>query len=286
MAESHDLQLLSHSRKLDATSLPPGRGFTQKKQELQCMTIAQDEQEERAQIAARARELADRDSRRAPGVRTLPDEIRLSTLTAPDPESLIVGVRESDLVATTLQLSSGHFLIAGRPKTGKSQALGVLVDQIPETLRLHLIALRRSPLVSEGRWASVATTSEQAAELVNSLLASLGDSLADVLVIDDIEELREAPFGSQLEKLLRRGRDGSMRCLAAGESTALLRSTWEAWSSELRKDRSGLLLAPDPELDGDLLGAKLPGRQRAFPAGRGYLIRSSEAELVQVALRG
>ena len=54
---------------------------------------------------------------------------------------------------------------------------------------------------------------------------------------------------------------------------------------ELRNDGHGLLLRPELDLDGELLGTRLPrGFRRSFPPGRGYLVDAGAAELVQVAV--
>jgi S-DNA-T family DNA segregation ATPase FtsK/SpoIIIE len=56
------------------------------------------------------------------------------------------------------------------------------------------------------------------------------------------------------------------------------------WVRELRKDGTGLLLDPDLDLDGELLGVRLPRRSNAFfPPGRGYLVAGGVARLIQVA---
>jgi S-DNA-T family DNA segregation ATPase FtsK/SpoIIIE len=54
--------------------------------------------------------------------------------------------------------------------------------------------------------------------------------------------------------------------------------------AELRKEKQGLLLQPDVDVDGDVFGVRLPRRTgRRFPAGRGFLVRRGAIELVQVA---
>jgi S-DNA-T family DNA segregation ATPase FtsK/SpoIIIE len=57
------------------------------------------------------------------------------------------------------------------------------------------------------------------------------------------------------------------------------------WSAGARRSRTGLLLVPDLQMDGALVGATLP-RRPAPPArpGCGYLVRPDGFELVQVAL--
>jgi S-DNA-T family DNA segregation ATPase FtsK/SpoIIIE len=57
------------------------------------------------------------------------------------------------------------------------------------------------------------------------------------------------------------------------------------WSAGVRRSRTGLLLQPDVQVDGGLLGVTLP-RRPAPPArpGCGYLVQAGGFELVQVAL--
>ena len=61
-------------------------------------------------------------------------------------------------------------------------------------------------------------------------------------------------------------------------------NNYPAWIRELRKDGHGLLLDPNLELDGDLLGVRLPRRTNAVhPPGRGYAVAGGVATPVQVA---
>ena len=53
----------------------------------------------------------------------------------------------------------------------------------------------------------------------------------------------------------------------------------------MRASRTGLLLQPDLDLDGDLLGCHLPRRAPVpIGRGRGWLVNDGDARLVQVAL--
>jgi S-DNA-T family DNA segregation ATPase FtsK/SpoIIIE len=71
--------------------------------------------------------------------------------------------------------------------------------------------------------------------------------------------------------------------IAAAERQAAQRA-FAGWLRELRKEEHGLLLDPDPDVDGDILGARLPRRSNpVFPPGRGYLVERGLVELVQVA---
>ena len=72
--------------------------------------------------------------------------------------------------------------------------------------------------------------------------------------------------------------------VAAAVHPDVLRSSYGHWAHQVRRSRLGVVLQPDVDLDGDLLGAVLPRRQ-VVPArpGCGYLVVDGRAELVQLA---
>jgi DNA segregation ATPase FtsK/SpoIIIE, S-DNA-T family len=71
--------------------------------------------------------------------------------------------------------------------------------------------------------------------------------------------------------------------VAAGRAE-VLRGLFNHWTKTLRRSKLGVLLRPNPDLDGELLGVALPRRTAvAMTVGRGYLVNSGEYELVQVA---
>ena len=73
----------------------------------------------------------------------------------------------------------------------------------------------------------------------------------------------------------------------ASAETRAAHQAFGGWLSQLRKEKAGLLLNPDRDIDGDLFAVRLPRHeQRAFPPGRGYLALRGVIELVQVAHAG
>jgi S-DNA-T family DNA segregation ATPase FtsK/SpoIIIE len=63
-----------------------------------------------------------------------------------------------------------------------------------------------------------------------------------------------------------------------------LRTLYGHWTRELRADRTGMLLHPDPDLDGDLLGARLPRHVAGDTIpGRGWGCGTDPEGVVQVA---
>ena len=83
--------------------------------------------------------------------------------------------------------------------------------------------------------------------------------------------------------MVRRGRDLGVWVVAATEAQGAHR-TFGGWLRELRNEEHGLLLVPQVDIDGDLLGVRLPRRSATtFPPGRGYLVQRGRIELIQVA---
>jgi S-DNA-T family DNA segregation ATPase FtsK/SpoIIIE len=104
-----------------------------------------------------------------------------------------------------------------------------------------------------------------------------------LLVVDDATELVDSEVNHTLERLVRRGRDVGVRVVAGAEIQAA-KLAYGGFIKELKKEAHGLLLDPDLDLDGDLLGVRLPrGSRGPMPPGRGYHVASGILGLVQIA---
>jgi S-DNA-T family DNA segregation ATPase FtsK/SpoIIIE len=276
--------------------LPPGRGFLPNGLELQ-VALPGDDPAGEAQAAAiteRGERLRARwGERGAQPVEPMPTRIPRASLPAPERDLVaLLGLGDAELDPVEVDLSARHFLVAGPYRSGRSTALAALFDSLsrgehpPE---FRLLAPRRSPLAELEGWSAVASGTEAceaaAFELGQTIEArARGDAAPPlVVVVDDAEELAES-FGAQpLETVVRRGRDLDVRVLAACERQAAQRA-FTGWLRELRKEEHGLLLAPDADVDGDILGVRLPRRTNpVFPPGRGYLVERGIVQLVQVA---
>lgn len=278
------------ARRLRGTRLPPGRGFIDGA-ETQIATLSGSASGgEDDEALRRLAETLPPAASAPPEVRLLPSEVELSTLPKPDgPFRGVLGlVLAEDLAPAVVDLGPAHFLAAGPYRSGRSTALAALASSLlagaPEAT-FHLLAPRKTPLRDLTMWARVAEGAQACAEEIESLAAAVTDSpdAPRVVVIDDAEEILEGPASYALEALIRRARDGSTRFVVAGEIKALQRA-FTGWVTEIRKDKQGLLLDPDTEVDGDLLGVRLPRRKPSQAiVGRGYLIRRGAAEQIQVA---
>ena len=71
--------------------------------------------------------------------------------------------------------------------------------------------------------------------------------------------------------------------MAAVEAQAAQRA-FAPWLVQVLRERQGILLDPNPSVDGALLGVRLPpARSGPMPGGRGYLVRNGLCQLIQVA---
>lgn len=291
MASDEEYGVFGISPKLiPADGLAPGRGFLDARTEGQIAVLGEDGSAsgQLAALRAEAEALSARYDGEAPGIGVLPASVALADLPpAPAPLAATLGVGDRDLGPVAVGLEEGHLLVLGPYRSGRSTALATIATGL-SSAELHLLAPRRSPLVDLDLWESVSEGVDACtatAERVREALASrTNDARPLVLVVDNGEEVTEAGPAQALEVIARGGRDRAVRIVAAVERNAARRA-FGGWVLEMRKEELGLLLDPDPDLDGDMLGARLPrGISRGLPAGRGYLVERGTVELVQVAV--
>ena len=274
---------------------PPGRGLLPDGTELQIALAGGDPAGEAQANALReiASELHERHpGRQAPPVGSLPLELDVAGLRPPSaPWRAVVGVEGDRLEPVELDLSYGHALVAGPYRSGRTTALRTLATSLmasTPSLEAHVICPRQSALLELSGWASTARgeACDEAGQRLAELVSSRSGKPSEppmLVVVDDAPDFADAMGATAFEQVIRRGRDVGVRVLASGEPRAVA-GQYGGWLRELRKDGIGLLLEPNSELDGDLLGARLPRYQAAaFPPGRGYLISGGTIKLVHVA---
>jgi S-DNA-T family DNA segregation ATPase FtsK/SpoIIIE len=225
----------------------------------------------------------------------MPEAVDRATLPpANDPMQPVLGIEEVHLGPARADLGESSFFVVGPYKSGRSTTLATLARSVRETngdVAMHLLAPRRSPLTELSCFASVARGAEACATTAGTILEVVLARAGDVvhppvlIFIDDAGELADGPVATTLETLARRGRDVDVRIVASCEAGQA--RGFSPFLRELRKDGNGLLLEPNVDVDGDLLGVRLPRRTSvAFPPGRGYLVADGQPVLVQVARDG
>ena len=279
-------------RTFRGVTLPAGRGFAGRS-EMQCALVGADPGSEPAAVAAAGERMREHyGDASAPPIRLLPAEVPRGEMPAPEqPLEAVIGLSDESLAPVSTVLDEGHFLIAGPRRSGRSTALETIARSLRAampSLELHLAAPRRSHLPSLEIWSSVASGLQESEALLSSLAERVaartsGSEEPIVLVVDDGGELSDGKAGTALEMIARRGRDLGVWVVAATEAQGAHR-TFGGWLRELRNEEHGLLLVPQVDIDGDLLGVRLPRRSATtFPPGRGYLVQRGRIELIQVA---
>lgn len=225
--------------------------------------------------------------RTAQPVLLLPDLITADRLRATgavaaagaEPWSIPVGFTESDLAPAALRLyEHEHALIAGPPRSGRSSALVAIAATVlagidPPTV--VAFSPRRSPLRDLPEPVVVCHDYAQ----LEGTLASIGGRT--LLLVDDADTVTDSL--GVLDRWLTKCGPGR-HLIAAGRNDGIRRQ-YGMWTQKVRDGRCGVLLVPDHELDGDLLGVALPRQHRmaALP-GRGYLLSDGALDGVQLAL--
>lgn len=220
-------------------------------------------------------------ARKPPVVGQLPTEVTVAELgqsaeVGAEPWRLAVGIRESDLGPGVLEVYEGeHLLVSGPARSGKSTLLLALA----ESLRAAGVTVwgacgRRSPLPEAGL-DQCAVGAEQVAAVLALARVHRGPL---VLLIDDAEQFDDA---DQAIAGLLSSRTSDLLVIAGGRSDDL-RSLYSHWTKTIRKSRCGVLLQPNIDFDGDLLGVTLPRRAPvAVTPGRGYLVSGGTCEFLQ-----
>jgi S-DNA-T family DNA segregation ATPase FtsK/SpoIIIE len=201
---------------------------------------------------------------------------------APGLWSLPVGIAESDLGPATLELYEGeHALVTGPARSGKSTVLWTLADILRAAIgEIHIVGMggRRSPLRDCPALDRYAGRPGEAPAMLAQLRTVRGPAL---LLIDDAESFDD---GDAAIATLLTADLPSLHVVAAGHNDQL-RKLYGHWTKTVARAKSGLLLRPNVDMDGDLLGTVLPRRSPVSMAvpGRGYIVVNGEARIVQVA---
>ncbi|MFL4474285.1 FtsK/SpoIIIE domain-containing protein [Paeniglutamicibacter sp. MACA_103] len=216
----------------------------------------------------------------------LPEELTVAELGVPaqldaEPWRFPVGLREEDLAPGVLEVYEGeHVLVSGPARSGKSTLLLGLAESIRaaaaadgKPVAVWGACDRRSPLATADL-DRVAVGPEDLPALLASIRLERGPV---VLLIDDAERFEDSD--QSLANLLS---SGQQVCVIAAGRSADLRGLYAHWTKTLRKSRCGVLLVPDVDYDGELLGVTLPRRAPvAVTPGRGYLCVGGASAFIQ-----
>lgn len=197
-----------------------------------------------------------------------------------------VGGDTLEVLGVCMEDIGNGFLVAGPRRSGRSTALAFMVDSMLRSgTQVLLVLPRRSPLQGWGNRPGVlgvlgvGATKKDFEEL---LPAEVTDA---VVVVDDNEVLgNEHVLATCFDEYLKRCRDHSGGVVVAcgiDDTQAGFRGVM----SSLRKNRTGLILAPRGAADGDFLTARLPRSIGGpVPLGRAIMVTTQGWRWVQVPM--
>ncbi|NNE73872.1 MAG: FHA domain-containing protein [Acidimicrobiales bacterium] len=274
---------------LTSTS-PPGRGILDDLEvQLAVLGGRPDGDAQATAIDQLAELLRRNDAAEAPPIRVLAEELNLDALPADSdsPASVVFGMADATLGPSDVPIDS-HLMISGPRQSGRSTTLATLANRIHDVghADMHFVSARAVSLGSASWWNNVGMGEEDAANIIRDLTTEFEiepPPRPQYLFIDDLTELLETDADFAMVDLMRLARSHPIYVIAATESAVARRAYGNA-IPDLRDNKRGILLAPDPDFDGDLLGVVLPRTgPPVWPPGRGYVVNRGAFGLVQVA---
>lgn len=301
MADADEYATLGLPMSHASADLPPGRGFIDDGHEVQLAVAGTDTSGagQSDTIVAWGAHLAQQAAAHglagAPPVELLPDVVHRRDLEKVTPGRLAIpiGLGSTDLATAWVDLDDlSSFLVMGPDRSGRTSTLLTLVQGVFEAMpgiEAYLLAPRRTALTEVTGWTETAIGIDACDELATALADEVKNRAGTnpspmLIVLDDGDEVTEGRASYGLETVVKRGRDAGVLFLVASQ-THVVHRTFGGWMTEVRKAKHGMFLAPDVDIDGELLGGRLPRKAgRSFPPGRGYLIRRGLTDYTQFAL--
>jgi S-DNA-T family DNA segregation ATPase FtsK/SpoIIIE len=156
-------------------------------------------------------------------------------------------------------LANPTFVVAGPGRSGRSTALmSIAQSLLLQKSELIIAAARVSPLRSlQGTPGvrSVISDSKTTVEEWTELLGIESDQRL-VVLFDDGEDFRESPAGELFRQIMQ-GSSSLATGLVIGGTIGAVCSGLSGWQVDAKKARQGLLLSPQNNNEGDLIGARL-----------------------------
>ncbi|MEV6345572.1 FtsK/SpoIIIE domain-containing protein [Actinoplanes sp. NPDC051851] len=255
-----------------------------------------------AALAEGARQITERDAGIAGYARprrfaALPDlitytETRRLAGESGRPLTAFVGVGGDEVLPLGPDLADiPTFAIGGPPRSGRSTALLTVARSLLDRgTGLLVVAPRRSPLRDLAGLPGVCSVIQDAGVAAvdfRKMLQSMPEETGAV-VIDDAELMAQSDIDGDLNTLARGAADNGWGLVVAGNAEALSLGM-AGWLTQLKRNRAGLLIAPQSITDGELIGMRIPRGivgQAAAP-GRAHLhLGDGTLTAVQVPVAG
>lgn len=288
MATDDDYSMLgAPSDVLDAHS-HPGRAIDADSEiQIGILGVERDDASQAARLQDLAAALIAAGSSVAPPIQSLGSDIELSSLGRGRSE-VTFGVDAATLSPASID-AIGAFLLTGPPGSGRTTALQTLVAGVREGLpasELYYFGNRRSVLRQDPGWTEAAETPEEiaaAATRLTQVIAARPPGAGRIVIfLESAGDVVMSPADAPLQALVKACIANDHWFVAEGE-VSTVRSP-SGFMSIVKSSRRGLALQPDQEAGSMLFNTPFPRINRNdFPEGRGFLVMSGRAALVQVA---
>lgn len=289
MATEDDYSMLGVATDVLDQHAPPGRALDDG-HEIQVAVLGGDADvvTQAAQIAEFATALREVGTKDAPPIRSLPADVPLASLGGSAEGGVPLGLESAGLSPFAVE-ARACFVITGPPSSGRSTALRTLVESTSRYLHgaeLHYLGHRRSELAAWSGWRSRSLTPDEIAAAATALAAELPlrppGSPRVVVVLESAGDLVSGPADMALQSLAKACIAEDQWFVVEGEVSTL--RTTMGFLGVVKSSRRGLALQPDQESGAALFNTPFPRVNRNdFPPGRGFLVGSGRASLVQVA---
>lgn len=290
MANDNDLMMLGVPKDGFGEHVPPGRGYRDGL-ELQIAVFggSSNVSEQAAALQRLAAAMRSNGVHDAPPIERLKDHVALADLPSQVAGLPVLGVREDDLGPAPFQ-PKGAFLVAGPPGSGRTTALVTLARSLrrwDERCNLALFGPARSQLAHAVDWTWKGLGPDDMAEVAKLVTAALEDEEGGgppvAIVIESITEFLNGPADQALNAAIRsvlQREDGLV--VADGDPSSL--SGASPTLQLLKTSRYGMALQPEQAEGQSVFRTNFPRVSRGqFPPGRGLMVVSGKAGIVQVA---
>lgn len=180
---------------------------------------------------------------------------------AAQPMWALLGVGGDDLAAFGMDLAGDApaFIVAGPSRSGRSTLLAVMTESLLRGgTQVVVLAPRPSvlrDLAGRDGVRAVLTDPEVTEEDLAPHLDPDGTPV--VLVVDDGEQVTDAPAKTWLRAYLRTAADNQRGLILGGDASEIA-GGFSGWQVDAKKFRRGALVSPADRFDGDLVGVSLP----------------------------
>jgi DNA segregation ATPase FtsK/SpoIIIE, S-DNA-T family len=197
-----------------------------------------------------------------------------------------VGVGGPDLAPLAIPADTRLMGVFGASGSGKSTTLASMATSIRRSgiqTRLVLVCASGTTPAHPGAWDLVAPDAEAGMTAIAEATTAIRAGRHTTVMVDDGIDAIDGSLGMALDELVRTLRSNPGMLVVSGDA-ARTRRVYSDCITEIRASKSGILLHPDFDYDGELLSAPLTRPAGVgFPPGRGYLVARGHASLIQVA---